>query len=183
MTWTTKSLSRAREYVVLKHKLSDINENISGIKFRGGYCVVEKGSKQYLILKQLPLLRNQPEFPLIHLRKLKFITRTSDVNLVFGKDVFNHYMAELEEVLRQEQEVKDAEAAEAHVSKYSLCSHTTAKGSLCQLEAMPGSPSKYCKMHILSDPKLEDLGIKLPAIMTKEEKKKFKEIIINKLER
>lgn len=183
MTWTTKSLSRAKEYVVLKHRLADINGNIAGIKFRGGYCVVEKGSKQYNTLRQLPLLKNQPEFPLIHLRKLKFITRTLDVKMVFGQDIYYYYLKQLNTVLDIEAEVKEAQEEEEHKVIYNLCSHRTNKGTMCQFPAMEKSPSKYCKMHILNDPKLEEFGIVLPTRMTKADKKKYKEIIIAKLER
>jgi hypothetical protein len=183
MAWTTRSLSRAKEYVVLQHRLADMNGNIAGVKFRGGYCVVEKGSKSYISLKQLPLLKGGPEFPLIHLRKLKFITRTADVKMVFGQDVYYQYIKELNAVLEAEKAVKEEQAEEAHVEAYSLCAHKTAKGSMCQFPAMEGSPSKYCKMHVLNDPKLVDLGIELPSKMTKEEKKKYKDIVIAKLER
>ncbi len=184
MAWNTKtSLKRVKEYVVLQHRLSDMNGNIAGVKFRGGYAVVEKGSKQYLSLRQLPLLRNGPEFPIIHLRKLRFITRTLDIKMIFGPDVYYHYLTELNKVLEAEQEVKEAEAEVAHVEKHSLCSHKTGKGTMCQYPAMNKSPSKYCKMHILNDPKLNELGVVLPSKMTKEEKKKYRELVIAKLER
>jgi len=52
---------------------------------------------------------------------------------------------------------------------------------LCKNEVVPGSPSKYCKMHLLQDPKLEEVGIKVPKYLTKKERKKFKNTVINKL--
>ena len=77
MTWTTKTLERVNEYVVIKHALKDMNGNLVGVKFRGGYAVVIKGGKAYKQLKMLPLVKGQPEFPLIFLRQLPFITRTT----------------------------------------------------------------------------------------------------------
>lgn len=183
MAWNTKSsLNRVKEYVVLQHRLKDMNGNIAGVKFRGGYCVVEKGSKAYISLRQLPLLKGQPEFPILHLRKLQFITRTMDVKMVYGNDIYYHYVRELNKVVEVEAEEREAAKEENHI-KIHLCGYRTAKGSMCQFPAMEHSPSKYCKMHILNDAKLIELGIELPAKMTKEEKKKYKEIIVAKLER
>lgn len=182
MVWSTKSLGRDREYVVLKHKLSDMNGNVAGIKFRGGYAVVEKGSKAYTVLKQLPLLKDSPELPLIHLRKLKFVTRTLDVKLIFGQDVYYHYIKQLNEVVEAEKAVREEQAEVAHVVNYHLCAYKTKSGQ-CGNEAMLGSPSNFCKIHILNEPGLEDLGFKIPKTMSKAEKKALKDRVIAKLER
>ena len=74
-TWSTKTLGRDKEFVVIQHKIRDINGMINGVKFRGGYAVVEKDSKTYINLKKLPMLKNAPEYPLTHLSNLIFVTR------------------------------------------------------------------------------------------------------------
>lgn len=183
MVWSTKSLGRAKEYVVIKHRLSDFNNNLLGIRFRGGYAVVEKGGKSYKAIKQLPFIKDQPEFPLIHLRDLKFITRTNDIKIIFGQDVYYQYLDQLNKVLEAEKIIKEQQKNEEHINVRSLCSHTTAKGTLCEHLAMPESPSKYCRLHILNDPKLEEIGIKIPKRLSKDEKKSYKEKVLAKLER
>jgi hypothetical protein len=181
--WTTKSLGKERSYVILKHKLADINGNIAGVKFRGGYAVVEKDSKSYKALVSLPLLKGQPEYPLIHLRKLKFITRTADVKIIFGQDVYYHYIKELNLELEAEQKIREETKAEEHVEIYSLCSFVTPKGSMCGNASYPGSPSKHCKLHILKDPLLESVGINIPSRFTKQQKKEFTAKVLSKLDR
>lgn len=183
MVWATKSLERDRDYVVIKHTLKDMNGNVAGVKFRGGYAVVEVGSKAYTQLKKLPLIKNNEDLPLVFLRKLPFITRTSDVKLVYGQDVYAKYLQVLHEELDKEV-VEEAEKSDlAHVEVENRCAFTTPKGVLCSHEAMNGSPSKYCKLHLLEDPKLGELGIVVPARLTKKEKKEYREKIAGKLEK
>ena len=85
--WTTRTTNRSGEYIVIKHQLRGINYRVKGVRFRDGYAVVEKGSKTHAELKKIPLLQNAEEFELLHLRKLRFITRTADVKAVYGTDV------------------------------------------------------------------------------------------------
>lgn len=181
--WTTKSSGTHKEYVVLKHRLADINGNVAGVKFRCGYAVVEKNSKVYFTLKQLPLLKGQPEYDLLHLRKLKFITRTADVKMVYGQDVYYHYLKQLNPVIEQEEIKREETKDDEHVALYHLCAFTKKTGTKCEHPALDKSPSKYCRVHILEDKGLEALGIKLGKRMTKQEKKAFKESVITKLER
>lgn len=120
--WATKP-GKTRNYIVLKHTLKGINTKISNIKFRNGYAVVDKDSKNYKILKKSPMLRAAKEFPLEHLRTLPFITRAKDIIMIYGQDVYNHYMkfllneqldAELEDLHQMEKEeaVKQAKRLE-----------------------------------------------------------------------
>lgn len=90
--WSTKYLGKNRDYVVIKHNLRGVNIVVQGVKFRGGFAVVEKDSKTYSMLRKFPNLRNSPEFPLTFLKKLPFITRSRDIITVYGKDVYLHYI-------------------------------------------------------------------------------------------
>lgn len=111
--WTTKGLGSTKNYVVIKHPLKGVNNVVNGVTFREGYAVVEKDSKTYHHLRKIPLLHKAQEQPLTHLRKLRFITRTSDVKMVYGQDV---YMAFLN-AEAQEKEAKIQEELEAKAAK------------------------------------------------------------------
>jgi hypothetical protein len=183
VTWASKSLQKDLEYVVIKHALRDMNGNLVGIKFRGGYAVVPKGSKAYIKLKQLPLVKDQPEFPILFLRELSFITRPLDVQMVYGQDVYLKYIAALEPKLEQEFiEKKEVEAIQ-HVEEKNMCAFTTSKGELCTHEVFPNSPSNFCKLHLLEDPALSSVGIVIPKRLTKEQKREYKAKVIEKLEK
>lgn len=180
MTWTTKALDRVREYVVIKHRLRDMNGNLCGVKFRGGYGVVEKGSKAYMQLRSLPLIKGQPEFPLLHLRKLPFVTRTQDIQVIYGRDIYYQYLHQLNAVVKEEQVVAKEEAKVVHVAAQG-CAAKTATGELCKFEAIKGSPSGYCRKHILTDERLVEVGIEVPKRLTSKEKGEWKDRIIEKL--
>lgn len=176
--------ARTNEYVVIKHALKDTNGNIAGVRFRGGYAVVEKNSKIYKAVKSLPLIKNQPELPLISLRNLPFITRTLDIKIIFGPDIYTKYLEELNKQLEIEEKEAQEIAAIEHVEKHKLCVFRTVKGDLCVMEALPLSPGGYCKRHILEDPKIgEATGLVIPKRLTNEEKKEWKEKALNRLEK
>ncbi len=172
-----KQLDRDQEFVLLKHRLKDLNGFINGVKFRGGFAVVVKNSKNYHILRKLPLVID--EQPLIHLKNLNFITRTSDVGLIYGKKVYAQYIKELTNVLAHEEEKKTEILEDEHVKK-GFCNCRTANGSLCKQTALEISPSGYCKMHILQDPRLKEFDIEVPRL-SKDEKKYWKHRIIKTL--
>lgn len=179
-------MERARpgDYVVIKHALKDTNGNIAGVRFRAGYAVVEKNSKAYKAVKCLPMIKNQPELPLISLRNLPFITRTLDIKLIFGADVYRKYITELDKELEIEAEIAAEVAAVEHVEKHKLCVFKTIKGELCAMEALAVSPGGYCKRHILEDPKVSEAsGLVIPKRLTNDEKKTWKDKVINRLEK
>lgn len=176
--------ARPGDFVVIKHTLKDVNGNIAGVKFRGGYAVVEKNSKTYKAIKSLPLIKNQPDLPLITLRTLPFITRTIDVKIIFGAAVYSKYLAELHKEIEVEEVIAKEEAAIEHVEKHKLCVFKTVKGELCTMEALVLSPGGYCKRHLLEDPKVgEASGLTIPKRLTSAEKKEWKEKVINRLEK
>lgn len=178
--WTTKALSTDKHYVVLKHKLKGINYVVQGVKFRDSYAVVEKGSKTYSMLLRMPIFHGCQELPLVYLRKLKFITRASDVKTIYGQDVYRHYLRVLDEQIIEEQEQQKVEEVLAHTSE-GKCNFIGKTGELCSHEALRNSPSHYCKLHILEDAKLQDYGIKVPGFITKQEKAELKEKVIKQL--
>lgn len=181
MSWNSK-ISNA-EYIIVKHKLPDVNSIISGIKFRGGYGVVIKDSKTYASLKRLPLLKGNEDLPLIHLRQLKFITRSQDVLTIYGKDIYTAYMKALNETLDTEAHEAHAKAEAAHMLS-DKCKFRTKLGTLCVNEVHEKSPMEHCTFHLVEDIKLLELmNLKPNKIMTKTEKSEFKIKFYKKLEK
>jgi len=178
-----KKQNRVGNYVVIKHQLRDMNGNIAGVKFRSGYAVVEKDSKIYNTIKKLPLLKNQPELPLLHLKDLPFITRALDVKLVYGPDVYNKYMSVLNEYLEQKK-VQDYQENEQKHIENNMCKHRSSNDALCYYEAIPLSPGGFCKKHILHDPIVEELlGQKIPKRLANDEKREWKDRALQALEK
>jgi len=181
--WTTKASGRDRHFIVLQHKIKGVNYVVNGVKFRESYAVVEKDSKMYRTLMQVPVLKGAREFPLIFLRQLPFITRTLDVKNVFGQEVYIQYLKELD-VFIEEQKVKKEVEVELSQQEQEVkhvehkCSHRLDSGKLCSHEAVKHSPSGYCNTHFLEDPKFASMGIQIPRFMTKKEKQKLKEKLI-----
>lgn len=181
--WTTKSSGRARTFIVIKHQLKDFNAHIQGVKFRNGYAVVEKDSKIYNTLKKLPLIKNAKEFPLSFLKQLPFITRTSDVKLVYGAEVYEHFIKEFAVKVEEDKVQQKVEIEINHVENKKCAFRTVTTEELCKFDTHEASPTGYCHKHILDDPKLAELGIEVPKFMTKKERKDMKEKVINQLEK
>lgn len=88
MNWNRKVTNN--EYIVIKHPLRDSsNTYFNGIKFTRGYAVVVKNSKSHQFVKTAPFLKNRKEFDLAY---LKNIFRLKEVELIYGKDVYWHYL-------------------------------------------------------------------------------------------
>jgi hypothetical protein len=168
-------------YVVIKHTLRNINGLISGVKFRDGYAVVKKGSKIYNTIKKLPLIKNTQDYPLTHLKNLKFITRSLDIKLIYGKEIYNEYIKQITPI---ELEEKEAAVVEQHVAAAGLCAFKNQQGKLCDMVPTEESLKGYCKRHILEDElAVEKAGIRIPKIMTKSEKANFRERVLQALQR
>lgn len=179
--WTTKSQGIDRDYIVIKHTLPGVNNIIQGVKFRGGFAVVEKNSKLYYNLKKLPVLRKAQEYPIIHLRKLPFITRTRDIHTIFGADVYLKF-------LKEENKGKEVEAVElkieedaSHLFENEKCKFLTPRKEFCKEDMRFESPSGYCWKHILKDPKLAELGIEVPKFVQKQDKKLLRDRVLIQL--
>jgi hypothetical protein len=176
--WTTRSSGKHKEYVLLKHTLKGVNYIVNGVRFRESYAVVEKNSKTYNNLKQLPVLKSAQEYPLIMLRQLKFITRPLDVKTVYGADVYKHYLEQLEPQVEKEKVEEIVKVETAHVEEHKMCSYRTiASGGkdLCKEKALEQSPSGYCMKHIFEEPRLAEFGIEVPKFLTRKEKYPAKE--------
>lgn len=107
--WTTRTLEGDREYIVIKHYLPGINGKIQGVTFRGSYGVVEKGSKMHRQLIRMPVFKNAREMPLTQLGNLPFITRSRDIENVYGRDVYTRY---IRAILAEQKEAELAKQAE-----------------------------------------------------------------------
>lgn len=178
--WSTKSSGRDRDYVLLQHPLRGVNYIIKGVKFRESYAVVEKDSKTYNELLKMPLLKTCIEHDLLFLRKLKFITRSGDVRMVYGEDVYRFYIRKLQVELDKEAAVEHKVQEEVHLAG-ELCKYRTEANELCKLTALDVSPSGYCQRHILEEPKLAELGIAVPRFIPKKERAEAKEKVIKQL--
>jgi hypothetical protein len=179
--WTTKSFEKDREYIILKHTLPNVNNVINGVKFRGGYAVVEKDSKTYFSLKRLPILRKSKELPLVFLRKLPFITRSLDIKVVFGSEVYIKFLVE-ENKLKAIEKTNDSIEQDAnHIFDNKQCKFLRTNQEFCKEEMLVESPSGYCWKHILQDPKLAELGIEISQFIPKAEKNSKRETVVRKL--
>lgn len=181
MTWSTKYLGRDRDYIVVRHRLKGTEGMIDGVRFRAGYGVVDRNSKNYKRLKSLPFLKDCLEFPLVHLRGLKFIINNRAVETIYGKDVYIHYERELEELQKAEKEKAKEQAELKHLEEQTLCKFRRDNGELCKNEVYENSPGGHCLQHLLKDPMLEVLEIKVPRLLSKEEKKQWKDKVTKKL--
>jgi hypothetical protein len=188
--WTTKATDRDGEFIILKHGVRGINYNVKGIRFRDGFAVVQKNSKTYHNLKKIPNLQNAQEYHLLHLRNLPFITRSSDIQQIYGKDVYHRYLKMLEisktEEYQQQQilEEKITEEVETkHIEEGFKCQYRLSNKKLCQHDAEQLSPSKYCRIHLLDDRKLIDFGIKIPLAVPKHLKNKLRQKVLSQLKK
>lgn len=111
--WTTKALDRARNYIVFQHTLRGVNYVVNGVRFRDSYAVVEKNSKTYHNLKKVPVLRSSKEYPLTYLSKLSFITRQSDIRVVYGQDVYVSFLREQEKEQAEQHAIVELQKLEA----------------------------------------------------------------------
>lgn len=110
MHYTTKARSKKldREYLVIRHPLRLTgNTWLMGIKFCNGVGIVEKGSKVHRSLNKSPILKKRKEYGLDYLPKLGF--RTKDISLIWGKDVYWHYLDSigLNADLTRKEEIKE----------------------------------------------------------------------------
>ena len=128
----------------------------------------------------MPILQGCQEYPLVYLRKLKFVTRASDVKTIFGQDVYRQYVQVLNNELNAEQKGRKEQSNSEHLASGG-CGYRLANGEYCDHDGLPESPSKYCKTHLLEDPKLAEKGIKVPGYVTKDERGPLKEKVLKQL--
>lgn len=94
MYWNTRRQKKEKsqlDYVLMKHPLPVTgNVHVMGVKFCGGYAVVAKDTKIYHAIKRIPIFKGAKEFPLSFMKQLGW--RCKDVEMIFGHDVYCHYM-------------------------------------------------------------------------------------------
>ena len=182
MVWSAKKIEgRDRQYIVIRHKLRDVDDTIAGVRFRRGFAVVDKSTKIYTTLRKLPFLKNALEFPLVHLQNLPFIINDRQVDIIYGRDVYSYYVEAKKEYLKEKKITDKAEAIEIHLQNDDLCKHIRVNGGYCKGMPLKQSPSGYCKKHIVKDPRLEEVGLKVPSRLSKDEQREWKEKILKKL--
>ena len=140
------SKSVEREYVVVKHQLRGIDTEVLGIRYREGYGVVAKNSKEYYNLKQMKLCV-VAEYPISFLGKLKCVTNPAQIKTIWGSHIFAAYKKAVQN--KPAEEIKQAQFTPAIKSK---CEQDTASGSQCKNDSVEGSC--FCRTHIHFDKRI-----------------------------
>jgi hypothetical protein len=96
------------------------------------------------------------------------------------KEQIQAEIMELETNHPSEEVAQEVQALEAQIPEIAKCIHRVNEGTLCKYDAAPESPSGYCNLHILKDPKLPELGIDVKFV-PKKELKEYRDQVINKL--
>lgn len=179
--YTTKSSIVEKNYVVIRHGIPNVNSQVMGIRFRDGWAVVEKDSKIYFRLRKLPMLKNPVERPLSFLKELPFITRAMDVKLIYGSDVYAKYVT-LDKKIKEDEEVQKIELEEKlHIEDDTKCRFRLDTGKLCRHSVQDTAVSSYCPLHILKDPRLEEIDFTIPVALTAKDRKKLRKRAFSKL--
>ncbi len=144
------SKSVEREYIVVKHQLKGIDTEILGVRYRQGYGVVAKDSKEYYNLKQIKLCVTA-EYPITFLKTLACITGDTQVRTIWGNNIYTAYKKALQsEYARMEQNQIEQVEIEPLV-KYQ-CEQVTGSGNQCKNDAIDNSC--FCKVHIHFDKRI-----------------------------
>jgi hypothetical protein len=92
--WGLKKRMTDKEYVVIKHPLRfNGNVTVGGIKFCSGCGVVEKDSKAFRNIFNLPMFKKAKVLPLTFLKKVGF--KPKDVQLIYGPDIYYHFIKDI----------------------------------------------------------------------------------------
>lgn len=142
-----------REYIVVKHQLRGVDIEILGVRYREGYAVVAKDSKEYTRLCQIKLAVTA-EYPLIKLRTLKCITNNAQVKTIWGQHIYKAYLkaikANRDDLLELSKTTKaPIEVLELNTAQ---CSQATKAGDQCKNNSIDGS--HFCKKHIHFDARI-----------------------------
>lgn len=146
------SKSVEREYIVVKHQLKGIDTEILGVRYRQGYGVVAKDSKEYYNLKQIRL-GVVAEYPLTFLKTLQCVTNPAQVRTIWGNHVYVAYVKALAAESQKKEELKEEyiEPVNEPLVKY-RCEQLTASGSQCKNDSIDNSC--FCKTHIHFDKRI-----------------------------
>lgn len=76
-----------------------------------------------------------------------------------------------------------AKQLEQAIPTIEKCTFRLQDDHLCGQKAFEFSPAKYCYAHLFNEPAIKELGIEIPELMTKKEKKALREKIEKALEK
>jgi hypothetical protein len=139
-----------REYVVVKHQLRGIDTEVLGVRYREGYGVVAKNSKEYYNLKKIKLCI-VAEYPITALGSLKCVTAPAQIKTIWGANVFNAYKKALAEQAKKEEETQEVKDYIEPLEKIQ-CEKETAAGTQCKNDAI--EHSCFCRVHIHFDKRI-----------------------------
>lgn len=165
MYYTAKKGKSKKNLVVIKAPVRDMgNQWIFGVKFCQSYGVVEKDSKIYYQVTRSPLFKGFKELPVSFLQK---VFRSKDIEIIFGRDIFLHYLDAVNLTSSQvKNRVGDSGVAVRTNSKLetpileekseeviivSKCTHIKSDGNVCGNTSSPASPLGYCFGHLRYD--------------------------------
>lgn len=140
-----------REYVVVKHQLRGIDTEILGVRYRQGYGVVAKDSKEYYNLKQIKL-SVVAEYPLIFLKTLKCITNAAQVKTIWGAHIYTAYRKQLDAASKKAKVNEEPLHIDTEEIATYRCEQLTAAGTQCKNDSI--SNSCFCKTHIHFDKRI-----------------------------
>jgi hypothetical protein len=138
-----------REYIVVKHQLRGIDTEILGVRYRQGYGVVAKDSKEYYNLKQMKLTV-VAEYPITFLKTLSCITNAFQVKTIWGANIYTAYKKAIAQAISKKP-IAEAPIDVAQKLKFQ-CEQNTASGSQCKNDAIDNSC--FCKKHIHFDKRI-----------------------------
>lgn len=147
--YTSKNVER--EYVVVKHQLRGIDTEVLGVRYREGYGVVAKNSKEYYNLKKIKLCVSA-EYPITALGTLKCVTSPKQIKVIWGSNVYAAYLKALSREADRLEESKEEPSMVIEPVEKLQCEGTTASGSQCKNEAI--EHSCFCKKHIMFDTRI-----------------------------
>ena len=149
-----------REYIVVKHQLK-INTEILGIRYRDGYGVVAKNSKELLRLRQIRLAVCE-ELPITFLPRLKAVVNSKQIKAIWGNDIYRYFLQQNAKKAAQPEELKEALARPfcANEQNDRRCGNQTLDGFT------------HCRIHIQRDERLKPFIADM-KMLPKAEKKKF----------
>lgn len=144
------SKSVEREYVVVKHQLKGIDTEILGVRYRQGYGVVAKNSKEYYNLKQIRLCVTE-EYPLTFLKTLSCVTNDAQVRTIWGNNVYTAYKKLIDAEFQKMKEQEVEEVIIEPLNKFQ-CEQITASGTQCKNDSLDNSC--FCRVHIHFDKRI-----------------------------
>jgi len=157
-----------REFIVVKHSLPKFDGEVYGVKYRSGFGVVLKDSKQHSNLKRMKPSPISKEFPLKELGRLPFVINDKQIEYIWGKAIYNQYQ-------KAKKITPQVEAMEKAKKETQRCSHTKDNGEGCKREVF--KDSVYCRTHVIFDERIKGEYEALPMMPKKEKKAKIKQLI------